>query len=78
MATTQNKIAILVGAGAVENVWEPVLCCFRPINGHETDADTANFLFAKIICALRLYSKSPKGAKQLKEEPHKIRVKSKF
>ncbi|WP_298152239.1 hypothetical protein [Flavobacterium sp.] len=68
MLTTQNKIAILVGAGAVENAWEPVLNCFRPINGHETDSDTANFLFAKSICALRLYSKSPKGIIQLKEE----------
>lgn len=68
MATTQNKIALLVGAGAVENAWEPILTMFRPINGHETDADTANFLFAKSICAMRLYSKLPEGAKQLKEE----------
>jgi hypothetical protein len=68
MVIIQNKIAILVGAGAVENAWEPILNCFRPINGHETDADTANFLFAKSICAMRLYSKSPKGVVQLKEE----------
>ena len=68
METKQNKIAILVGAGAVENAWEPILTCFRPINGLETDADTANFLFSQSICALRLYSKSPKGIKQLKEE----------
>lgn len=72
MATTQNKIAILVGAGAVENAWEPILDIFRLINGHETDADTANFLFAKSICALRLYSKSPKGAKQLREEKETV------
>lgn len=68
MEATPNKIAMLVGAGAVENAWEPVLNCFMPINGHETDADTANFLFAKSICAMRLYSKSPKGIKQLEEE----------
>ncbi|HEY0091683.1 MAG TPA: hypothetical protein VGB43_04270 [Flavobacterium sp.] len=72
MATAQNKIAILVGSGAVENAWEPILNTFRPINGHETDADTANFLFAKSICALRLYSKSPKGVKQLKEEQETV------
>ncbi len=72
MVTTQNKIAILVGSGAVENAWEPILNCFRPINGHETVADTANFLFAKSICALRLYSKLPKGAKQLKEEQQMV------
>jgi hypothetical protein len=74
MPTTQNKIAILVGAGAVENAWEPILYCFRPINGNETDADTANFLFAKSICALRLYSKSTKGAKQLKEEQEAVNL----
>lgn len=68
MVTTQNKIAMLIGAGAVDKAWEPILNCFRPINGPETDADTVNFLFAKSICALRLYSKSPKGAIQLKDE----------
>lgn len=73
MMTTQNKIAMLVGAGAVENAWEPILNCFRPINGHETDADTANVLFAKSICAMRLYSKSPKGAVQLKEEQELVK-----
>ncbi len=68
MATTQNKIAILLGAGAVENAWDPIFNVFRPINGQETDADTANFLFAKSICAMRLYSKLPSGIVQLKEE----------
>lgn len=72
MVTTQNKIAILVGAGAVENAWEPLLNCFSQINGPETDSDTANFLFAKSICALRLYSKLPEGAQQLKEEQETV------
>lgn len=69
---TNTKIAILVGAGAVENAWEPVLNCFRAINGDETDSDTANFLFAKSVCAMRLYSKSPKGANQLQEEKETV------
>ncbi|MBD1427902.1 hypothetical protein [Sphingobacterium arenae] len=68
MAIQQNKIAILIGAGAVQNAWGPVLSCFRLINGAETDSYTANFLFAKSICALRLYSKSLKGMAQLNEE----------
>lgn len=72
MKTTNNKIAILVGAGAVEHAWEPILKAFRLINGDETDSDSANFLFAKSICALRLYSKSPKGVKQLKEEKESV------
>lgn len=74
MTTTNNKIAILVGAGAVENAWEPVLDCFRPINGHDTDADTANFLFAKSICAMRLYSKTPKGAPMLQQEQEVVKL----
>ncbi len=74
MVTTQNKIAIIVGAGAVENAWEPILAMFRPINGTETDADTANFLFAKSICALRLYSKLPTGVKQIKEEQETVNL----
>lgn len=65
---------MLVGSGAVENAWEPILNCFRPINGHETDADSVNFLLAKSICALRLYSKSPKGAVQLKEEQELVKL----
>lgn len=68
MVATQNKIAIMVGAGAVKNAWEPILNVFRLINGQKTDAYTANFLFAKSVCALRLYSKIPAGAKQLQEE----------
>ncbi len=68
MVTTQNKIAILVGAGAVENAWTPILNIFSPIIGHEAEADSVNFLLAKSICALRLYSKSTKGAVQLKTE----------
>lgn len=73
MTTTNKKIAILVGAGAVENAWEPILNCFRAINGPETDADTANFLFAKSICAMRLYSKMDKSAIALKEEQELVR-----
>lgn len=68
MTTTNTKIAILVGAGAVEHAWEPILNVFRLAYGNETDADSANFLFAKSICALRLYSKLDKGSKQLKDE----------
>ena len=74
MIVPQNKIAILVGAGAVENAWEPILNVFRLINGNETDADSANFLFAKSICAMRLYSKLSKGALQLKEEQELVNI----
>lgn len=74
MKSNKNKIAILAGAGAVENAWEPILNCFRAINGNETDADSVNFLLAKSICALRLYSKSSKGTIQLKEEQELVKL----
>lgn len=71
---TNNKIAMLVGAGAVENTWEPILTIFKQMSDSETDADSANFLIAKSICALRLYSKLPTGEKQLKEELETVKL----
>ncbi|THF53447.1 hypothetical protein E6C50_04385 [Flavobacterium supellecticarium] len=74
MTNNKNKIAILVGAGAVENAWTPLLNIFKINYGNETDSDSVNFLLAKSICALRLYSKSPKSAIQLKEEQESVRL----
>lgn len=74
MTKLNNKIAILVGAGAVENAWEPILTIFKQMSDSETDADSANFLIAKSICALRLYSKLPTGEKQLKEELESVKL----
>lgn len=71
---TNTKIAILVGAGAVENAWEPILTIYKQMNDNETDADSANFLIAKSICALRLYSKLPTGEKQLIEELESVEL----
>ena len=53
----------------------PLPNCFSPINGDETDVDTASFLFAKSICALWLYSKSPKGAKTVKRRTGNCKIK---
>lgn len=74
MIIKNKKMAMLVGAGAIENAWEPVLTIFRPLNGDDTDADSANFMIAKSICALRLYSKLSKGENQLKEEQETVRL----
>jgi hypothetical protein len=51
-----NKVAIIVGSGAVENAWEPVLKAFRNIWGEQVDENDANFLFAKQIYLLRIYA----------------------
>lgn len=57
MTNSNNKIAIIVGAGAVENAWNPILDAFKLILRCEVDVDGANFLFAKYIYLLRVYSK---------------------
>ncbi len=74
MTRHNNKIAMLVGAGAIENAWEPILTIFKQMSDSETDADSANFIIAKSICALRLYSKLPTGEKQLKEELESVKL----
>ncbi|MBL0183689.1 MAG: hypothetical protein IPP96_15965 [Chitinophagaceae bacterium] len=52
----KNKIAIIVGAGAVENAWNPILQIFNPMMQGGVDSDTANCIFARMIYLLRIYS----------------------
>lgn len=70
MIQNNNKIAIIVGAGAVENAWTPVTEAFKLAWQHEVDIDGANFLFAKHIYLLRTYSKfkDALSVKNLKDE----------
>jgi hypothetical protein len=56
MATNKNNIAIIIGAGAVENAWTPILNVFKLMH-RDANADAVNCLFAKYIYRLRLYSK---------------------
>lgn len=57
LSVFKNKIAIIVGAGAVENAWEPILQIVEPIiQGEVPDPDIANCLFARRIYILRAYS----------------------
>lgn len=74
MTMTSKKIVMIAGAGAVENAWQPILTIFKQMSDSETDADSANFIIAKSICALRLYSKLPTGEKQLKEELESVKL----
>lgn len=57
--TRNNKAVILVGAGAVENAWFPILNAFKILLGYEIDMDAANCLFARYVYLLRFYSKLP-------------------
>ena len=51
-----KNIAVVYGSGAVEKAWEPVLKAFQMIWGDQVDENDANFLFAKEIYLLRIYS----------------------
>lgn len=71
----KNKIAIIVGAGAVENAWDPILQIVNPMMQGGADSDVANCLFARMIYLLRLYSSfsDEKSAANLKYESETVK-----
>lgn len=64
METNRNNIVIIVGAGAVENAWIPVINAIKAFTDLTVDADGANCFFARMIYLLRFYSKIPVTAAQ--------------
>jgi hypothetical protein len=70
MRANKNKVAIITGAGAVENSWTPILTILRMMMPGEVDEDVANCFFAKHIYLLRAYSKNSheKSVANLREE----------
>jgi hypothetical protein len=59
MEIKRNKIVIIVGAGAVENVWIPIVNAIKVVTDQTVDIDGANCFFARLIYLLRFYSKIP-------------------
>jgi hypothetical protein len=59
MEIKRNKIAIIVGAGAVENAWRPIINAINVVTDQTVDIDGANCFFARLIYLLRFYSKIP-------------------
>lgn len=53
----RRNIIFVVGAGAVENSWDPVVRAINKAFDIQTDAEGANFLFARHICVLKFYAK---------------------
>ena len=51
-----EKIAFIVGAGAVENAWLPILDLFEKDLGYKIDADAANCSFARLVYLMRFYA----------------------
>jgi len=57
MDNNTKKITFIVGAGAIENAWTPVLEVLRESsNIHDLDADGANSILARYVYLMRFYS----------------------
>ena len=59
MEIKRNKIVIIVGAGAVENAWVPIVNAIKVVTNQTVDIDGANCFLARLIYLLRFYSKIP-------------------
>jgi hypothetical protein len=59
MEIKRNKIVVIVGAGAVENAWVPIINAIKVVTQQTVDIDGANCFFARLIYLLRFYSKMP-------------------
>ena len=53
-----ERVAFIVGAGAVENAWLPILELFEKDFGYKIDPDAANCYFARLVYLMRYYSTS--------------------
>ncbi|MDO5971039.1 hypothetical protein Q4Q35_14625 [Flavivirga aquimarina] len=58
-----KNITFVVGAGAVENAWNPVIRAINKTDNIKTNGDGANFLFARYIYLLKFYSTVAKARK---------------
>lgn len=77
-----KKIALIVGAGAVENDWQPVV---KAVNSHynfdfQIDSDGANSIMARLVYLLRFYATgtfadAEKGKNALLAEVNEIKSK---
>src|ERR1700754_1035042 len=76
MTNNEHKIAIIVGAGAVENAWKPIENIFRLLYQYEVNSDIANCLFARNVYLLRFYSKfqNNESVENLKEQKDKVKL----
>lgn len=64
--------ALIVGAGAVENAWYPIMRALQPFIPNLLKEDTANCYLARIVYILRYYSTSTVDVKEsLLEEAKK-------
>lgn len=69
MKEEYENIALIVGAGAVENAWKPIVDFLSEVIPEITDSDSANCFFSRYIYLLRFYATGtfPNADKQLKD-----------
>ena len=58
MTATTKTAALVVGAGAVENAWAPVLRALQPYHDFQLTADGANSFLARLIFLIRWWASS--------------------
>lgn len=54
-----QKTALIVGVGAVENAWQPVLRAIQPFFDFSLSEDSADSFLARLVYVLRWWSMSP-------------------
>lgn len=57
--TETSKSVLIVGAGAVQHAWSPVIRAIQPDFDFLIDGDSANSLFARLVYLLRWWYSSP-------------------
>ena len=57
--TEVSKSALIVGAGAVQHAWTPVIRALQPDFGFPIDGDSANSFFARLVYLLRWWYATP-------------------
>jgi hypothetical protein len=56
MNSTPNTIAMVIGAGAIENAWLHVIKALGPVLHKNANSDTANCFFARLVYLMRYYA----------------------
>jgi hypothetical protein len=67
MSTDSEKVALIIGAGTVENSWQPIINALKPDYNFEFDSDSANSFLALTVYQLRFLalSKDPSAKERL-------------
>jgi len=56
MNTDPKKIALLTGAGAIKNAWNPICRALQPFYAFPITPESANSIFARMVYLLRYFS----------------------